>query len=215
MSVCDQTGLDFSIYQDWQPEQEHRAILVADVNAELSHLIRFRPRRAFHVIRDPRDLAVSAYFSHKISHPEDEWLEAQRKLLNQVNIEEGMQASIDFRSKQFRRMAEWNYANPDIYEVRFERLIEEPLAQFSRIFEFMSLLPDRLSPAALQRTIEYLDFRRMSDGRKKGVEKVDHHYRSGTPGDWRRYFSESNKRYFKQMYGELLISLGYESDLEW
>jgi len=35
----------------------------------------FKPDKGFHVIRDPIDIVVSAYYSHLYSHPTDEWPE--------------------------------------------------------------------------------------------------------------------------------------------
>ena len=39
--------------------------------------------------------------------------------------------------------------------------------------------------------------------------------RKGKSGEWKNYFSDSNKAIFKAHSGELLIKLGYENDYSW
>ena len=36
-------------------------------------------------------------------------------------------------------------------------------------------------------------------------------FRKGKPGNWQEHFSEQNKALFKEMAGDLLIRLGYET----
>lgn len=45
------------------------------VNAEIGSVRPLRDYRGFHVIRDPRDVGVSGYFSHLHSHPIGDWYE--------------------------------------------------------------------------------------------------------------------------------------------
>lgn len=40
-------------------------------------------------------------------------------------------------------------------------------------------------------------------------------FRKGQPGNWREHFSEENKQLFKELAGDLLISLGYEQGGDW
>jgi hypothetical protein len=40
-------------------------------------------------------------------------------------------------------------------------------------------------------------------------------YRAGRPGNWQQYFTESNKRAFKEVAGDLLVRLGYEQGADW
>lgn len=52
---------------------------------------RSRRIKASHVTRDPRDIIVFGFFSHKWSHPiENEAHEEYRKWLNSVSDEEGL-----------------------------------------------------------------------------------------------------------------------------
>jgi hypothetical protein len=40
-------------------------------------------------------------------------------------------------------------------------------------------------------------------------------FRSGKAGGWRTQFSQENKQIFKDIAGDLLIQLGYESNHDW
>lgn len=51
--------------------------------------------------------------------------------------------------------------------------------------------------------------------RKRGSIQKKSHLRSGKSQQWKEEFSAANKKYFKQLFGENLIHLGYEKDLEW
>ena len=46
-------------------------------------------------------------------------------------------------------------------------------------------------------------------------EKPSHFYRKGQIGDWQNYFTEDQKRWFKETAGEALVKHGYEKDLNW
>lgn len=99
--------------------------------------------RGFHIIRDPRDILVSAYFSHRYSHaiPGDGgWMAEFRHALNTApDIERGLLLEMKFSAANFRRMATWNFGNPTIYEGRYETLIVDPVLEFSRIFNFLGI----------------------------------------------------------------------------
>jgi len=57
--------------------------------------------------------------------------------------------------------------------------------------------------AAAQTVIGHLDPRRSPT------------FRTGKSGGWRKAFTEEHKRLFKEVAGDLLIRLGYETNLDW
>lgn len=214
-AVCNVSGMRIIAFPQLEGHDRKARYLIVDTNAEMVHVPAISAERAFHVIRDPRDIVVSAYFSHKYSHPEGDWLIQQREFLRRAPLDEGIRASIDFRAAQFRRLDMWDYSQPGVYEGKFEHLIEYSLGEFTRIFKFLGILPDPLTEAALVEILADHSFERLSGGRRRGLEDDHHHYRRGTPGDWQRYFSPANKEYFKRSYAPLLIKLGYEIDDAW
>ena len=62
--------------------------------------------RAFHYVRDPRDIVVSAYFSHRNSHSTEAWPELveYREKLRSCSKEEGLFLELEFRAHQFEEM---------------------------------------------------------------------------------------------------------------
>jgi hypothetical protein len=52
-------------------------------------------------------------------------------------------------------------------------------------------------------------------GRARGTEDRTSHYRKGVAGDWRNYFQEQHQERFNELYGDVLVRLGYESSSDW
>lgn len=215
-SVADALHLSVTRFHEIDPGRSQGLDLVADVNARWEHRHAFDDWLGFHVIRDPRDIVVSAYFSHMYSHPSGDWLDEQRQRLRQVDQHEGIKLSIDFRENQFQEMAAWGYGEDHrIYETKFEVITQHTLPEFKRIFRFLGLFPQHIGEETLSEILYQHRFEKLTEGRKPGEEDPHHHYRKGVAGDWKQYFNEENKAYFKENWGELLIRLGYEEDQTW
>ncbi|MCE9608943.1 MAG: sulfotransferase domain-containing protein [Chthoniobacter sp.] len=140
-----------------------------------------------HVIRNPLDLIVSAYYSHRNTHAVDEWpeLAIHRKVLLSLDKVDGMIATWNFLERfdfmgpvlgPLFCLRRWNFADPRIRTVRMEDLTGDfTCAQR----ELQDLLGSDLSAILSQFTFET-----MSGGRPQGVVDDQHHYRSGKPGQW-------------------------------
>jgi len=122
---------------------------VAYTNADAQYLTNLPPFRGFHVVRDPRDTLVSAYFSHRNSHPTEGWpeLQAHRDRLQNLSIEDGLLAEMDFSANVFAEMTNWDYNQPHILELKFERLIEHPYATMLEAFSFLGMIKDKRATA--------------------------------------------------------------------
>jgi hypothetical protein len=226
-------------------------------NADIDQAQQLPPSRGFHVVRDPRDILVSAYFSHKHSHPSDKWpeLEPHRALLQTLSLAEGLAAEMVFSHDVFAAMEAWDYEQPHVLELHMEDLTANPDRGFRQIAQFLGwldseasysvgyhallrmnrlhykgharvpgpwpLLPiprwrlPRLPTDTLQRILDAHRFDRLTGGREKGEENVHSHYRKGTPGDWRNHFTPALAARFKEKWGDLLVRLGYEPNLDW
>jgi hypothetical protein len=122
------------------------ADVVLSLEACSDHVKDLGSLRGFHVIRDPRDMCVSAYFSHLHSHAINGWsqLRQLRSRLHSVSREEGLILEMKFLGYFYRNMYRWNYENPAILELRFEEIIQDAEAHLARILDFLGLLDDGL-----------------------------------------------------------------------
>ncbi|WP_298262431.1 sulfotransferase domain-containing protein [uncultured Lutibacter sp.] len=124
-------------------------------NAEYNSVKKLnRSFKGFHVIRDPRDIVVSSYFSHLKTHSDYMWpeLNEYRAELKSLNFEEGIQATMRHLDdmmidgepvKIFDSLNNWNYDNENIFETRFEDLTKNPYIFLPKIFIFLGLLDKR------------------------------------------------------------------------
>jgi hypothetical protein len=210
-----------------------------------------------HVIRDPRDIVVSAYFSHLYSHSTDQWPELKgfRKVLERLPQNEGLLESIKFtanlkidgwRINLFDALMNWDYSLPNVMEVKFEEFANNPYQTFLDMFDFLGILESQEAtdlsilrsifryktnilfpgksilrktfriPAWMLLFLVYSNrFSKLADGRSRGREDVQSHYRKGTPGDWKNYFNDQHKTFFQNNHNDLLVKLGYEKDGKW
>jgi hypothetical protein len=194
---------------------------VCCTNAARSEAARLPAYRGFHVVRDPRDIVVSAYFSHKYSHRIG-WLSQEyRDQLKNLGDEEGLLLEMERRAPQFQDLAEWDYDNPDVLELRAEEITRNPIREFGRVLAFLGVLAEdesssgRLSLSGLTEILEKHSFSAKTGGRVPGEENVHSHYRKGVGGDWVNHFRPAHVSYFKEKYNDLLLRLGYEQDPNW
>jgi hypothetical protein len=223
--VCSKLGFDY-IQEDhamWFPTrgQDYRYgdgldQFVVCWNSDFLSVRTFEGR-AFHVIRDPRDVVVSGYFAHLDTHGEEHWprLSLYRQYLKTLDREEGLLAEMHFSSTYLHQMFWWDYDNPAIVEKRFEDVIADPLRHFGEIFSHLQIPATHLSEQALAEIVEQTSFTAMSGGRNPGDEDVRHHYRRGVPGEWRTHFSRQHAEFFKHLFNPLLLKTGYEETEDW
>jgi hypothetical protein len=121
-----------------------RADLVVCHNADRVQAEILHPNRAFHVIRDPRDIIVSAYFSHRNSHPTDgrPQLQAHRAALRHASPAEGLLLEMAFSEPELLQIADWDYGTEAILELTMEELTLHPYDGFIRVFRHLGLLSD-------------------------------------------------------------------------
>jgi hypothetical protein len=222
-------------------------------NAGINHLPADRPYRGFHMIRDLRDIAVSAVHSHRSSHPTDMWadLKDMREKLKTMSFEESLLWELDYLKPIFEQIGGWNYSNPNVKEMRMEDLIARPYSVALEAFQFLGLAGDevvsttgrlvftaktlvnkpgrhighegprgwlrleRMPAERLLGIVHAFNFKRLAGGRTQGKEDTKSHFRKGVAGDWQNAFTPPIKARFKELYGEMLIQLGYERDMSW
>ncbi len=162
--------------------------------------------KAFFVMRDPRDVLVSWYFSSKFSHHLVGDLGRVRQQLQRLSVREGMIYCIDYLHAfgLFDAQSSWTGAearDKNALLVRYEDLTsEDGSATFKQLLAHCDIqLPDHEIEALLRS----YHFQELS-GRPRGQEDQQAHYRKGVAGDWRNHFDGKITARFEKVTGDLL-----------
>ena len=174
------------------------------------------------VVRDPRDVMVSLFHHSRsiagISYGGswDEWFEvfvSGAAPLPMVAASGGDGAADWF----LHTLGWWRIAQDapsQVLWVRYEELLDAPLAQIQRVAAFLS--PDTPPrPALLQKIVEATRF-----GEMKRRHEANHgaalrkpgataHFRRGVAGDWRNQFSAEQRERFQRLMRERLAGSGH------
>lgn len=123
---------------------ERRLDWISYVNADARHLERLPPFRGFHLVRDPRDLVVSAYFSHLHSHPTHAWPELvpHREALSRVDKREGLLLELEFSAQFLTQMETWDYGQENVLELQQETFTKDPYRGFLQVFRHLGVLDE-------------------------------------------------------------------------
>lgn len=116
---------------------------IAYANADFSQVAKLDNLVGVHAVRDPRDIVVSAYFSHLKTHSTSTWPElvAHRLKLQQCDQEAGLFLEIAFRKQQFDEMRSWKDCHADnIMHVRMEDVTSRTYQSMLTIVGFLGLL---------------------------------------------------------------------------
>jgi hypothetical protein len=198
--------------------------LSPDMLAELASL--FPTAKVIHVIRDGRDVAVSAMHhlwnhrldlggSHDLTAAEEEIRDSYRASPTAF----GPSGKSIFTAERLALLAEaWRthvsraivdgprLLGDSYTEVRFEGLLNHGVAEARRLFGFLGV--DSRATVA-RPCVDKGRFERWSKGRRRGNEDSTAFLRKGIVGDWRNFFTERDESIFIEEAGELLLELGY------
>jgi sulfotransferase 6B1 len=180
----------------------------------------------YFILRDPRDVVVSHV--HYITEMEPDHILHAHYTQNLSSFEERLYTSItglgqvdfpfpDIRARFLPYMGWLDYADTPhpsadtphpsaVLALKYEDFLANQEKAVSKILSHAMQkglpLQDEIQVAA-RTVIARLDPQRSPT------------FRSGKSGGWRKAFSEDHKRLFKEVAGDLLIELGYETNSDW
>jgi len=165
------------------------------------------------VYRDPRDMIVSHVFYATQIHSGHGMHDYYTKILNSMEerihaaiqgVDEGDAKLANIRQKYLSYL-DW-LKTPGVLCLRFEDLI---LNREQALNALLDYLEERGFKPRAAREEAVLALSEAIIPKKSGT------FRKAQPGNWREYFTESNKVAFKAFANDILIELGYEKDADW
>lgn len=158
--------------------------------------------KSFMVIRDPRDIIISDYFSIRYSHSVNYWIKQLRPILNSVTKEEGITILLSYyipRFAEIRRLL----ANENIMKIHFTDLVDDSFTTYKKIFNYDNLYFDE---KVMKTMLDKHSFENIAK-RQRGIEDIHKHYRIGVSGSWKTHFSPQNISLFNTMYSDFMKEL--------
>jgi len=184
--------------------------------------------RTFCVLRDGRDVAVSAYHYlvfHLQNTPVGRRARACLSPANPEDLRTNLPDFIDYLFRECPVGGKWLTWRG----VHWGRFVESFVGRRACIVKYEDLLSDGAATLDaclrdalrvhaerdhLQQVVDRFSFARLT-GRKPGEEDRHSFLRKGIAGAWRDHFSLEARRVFQRHAGEALILTGYEQDDSW
>lgn len=180
-------------------------------------LLERRDVRILHVIRDPRDILISAMHYHK--RASESWLHRpapryrgetyQRALRSKpTKFDQYVFEMENSTGCTLHGVRHWQYGRPNCFEARYEHLRQDTdFAYWRRILAFLGL-DERQQERAVQRFWQNSLF--------GGLTRFgNRHIRSGEVAQWTREFNVRLGYAFLERFPGLLQTLKYERDPRW
>lgn len=173
-----------------------------------------KPKRykTFFVTRDPRDLAISFYFSTKYSHDLIAYIPIMRKELEALNMKDGLKYAINALEEigVFDAQRSWANVNDEQHKIfRYEDLANDNRTLLKQLLSYLDV---KVSAEKFDILCNRHSFESHTKGRSQGQEDISSHYRKGVSGEWKEYFDKDVMKHFKSVTGDLVEILGYAEE---
>jgi hypothetical protein len=165
----------------------------------------------YFIFRDPRDVVVSHVFyvtEMEARHVHHDYYVSLPDFDSRLTI--SILGRPDFGvefpniAARFAPYLGW-LDQPPVMKIHFEDLIDDRAATLNRILDhFLARVPLQAPRGPIL------------DGLDSSINpKRSPTFRSGTTGEWKKYFTDEHKKIFKNAAGDLLVRLGYEKNNDW
>ncbi|MGD0190893.1 MAG: sulfotransferase domain-containing protein [Rhizomicrobium sp.] len=174
--------------------------------------------RLFHLIRDPRDVIVSAMHYHRAAA--EPWLHEPRADFGGKTYQMFANGLPDDQSRYvfemqhgagnaIKAMRRWQYDRENTFECRYEDLISDTNSEkFAGVLRHLGFEDDEMT-----RCRRIFVRNSLFGSRKKKGHSL--HVRSGRARQWETTFNAELASAFVDLFGDVLIELGYEPDNSW
>jgi hypothetical protein len=184
---------------------------------DYAHILDRDDVRVLHLIRDPRDVLISAMHYHKKST--ESWLHTPVPGYNNVTYQRRLKA-LPTKLEQYifemehstagtlRGMLGWQYGRANCFEARYESLRQDTdLTYWTRIADFLGFEEGELQSCRR---------RFWQNSLFGGLPRLGNkHVRSGDVAQWKREFDRELAYAFIDRFPTALQSLAYELDNKW
>lgn len=169
--------------------------------------------RMLHVIRDPRDIAISSMHYHQKS--DEKWLHRPDERFGGKTYQQTLNSLPDDKARMIfemdhssgetiRGMCAWPYGRADCFETKYETLLTKGEVEFEKAACHLGLTGAEVDVAVS----EFLENSLFGGARDKIGKHV--HTRSGATEQWRDVFDDDLTRAFLHRFPTALSRLSYE-----
>lgn len=186
------------------------------------HISHLSGRKTIHMVRDGRDVMVSAYHYFLLNSGVSEstrsfWTSLMPRDVNINDVRSGMPAFI----RQFHSHYRSGFSNKtwavfiDCYDrydevsvVRYEDLLQNPEEVLHNLLSSWDIKTDA---STIRNAVEKYSFK----NQKRDDHSASNFLRKGIVGDWKNFFNKESAKVFDLYAGDALIKAGYEKDKTW
>mgnify|MGYP006425174841 CR=1 FL=1 len=173
--------------------------------------------KTFVIVRDPRDVVVSWYYSMLCTHRMAGKVPQHRAVLKKLDKEQGINYAIDELQLKFVFLKSWfissKYENPDYQIFYFESMKNDFEGFLKKLTHYCDIELKLTELKIIAEDISQAKMREFDDQRplwlKRSVSNEHSHYRKKQTG-WDSEFTKENYAYFKKVNGDILEVLGYK-----
>jgi hypothetical protein len=161
----------------------------------------FPAARIFHIVRDPRDVAVS-----RLAHAERTGLAGALTAGTEAH-RANVDAAISGWVEAVEKVTAFAGAQPGlVHELRYQDLHDDPAGAIARLFAFLGV---DSGPELVRRIAAETSFEAMS-GRRPGQLDPTSFLRNGAPGDWRERLDPASAARVVEACGPLMRAKGVQ-----